>query len=81
VPMFGDDEAAKAESKIKATSLIKYVDEYLKSASTKFLSSNEILVGDIFVYKLLSNFPFYKEFERITEYMDAVKTHPINSEN
>ena len=81
VPMFGDDEAAKAESKIKATSLIKYVDEYLKSAPTKFLSSNEILVGDVFVYKLLSNFPFYKEFERITEYMDAVKTHPINSEN
>jgi glutathione S-transferase len=77
----GKTDEAKEESKEKTLVILKYLDEYLKNYPTKFLSSNEILVGDIFVNKLLQMIPFVSEFENIAAYMDAVKEHPIISGN
>ena len=77
----GQTDEVKEESREKTLVLLKYLDEYLKNCPTKFLSSNEILVGDIFVNKLLQMIPFASEFEEIAAYMDAVKEHPIISGN
>lgn len=79
--MFSQDEALKKASSEKLDFLLNYIDNELKNKTTKYLSSDEILVGDIFVSKTILSLPNYgyeiSKYENVSAYLESVKTHPL----
>ena len=79
--LWGSTEEEKAKGHEKVQSYIDYFDNELKNRDTKYLSSDEILVGDIFVYKFFKQFEEFglsiEEKEHIGSYLESLKEHPL----
>ena len=72
-------EKARLDSMAKVLHLIGYVESCLQEGSTKFLSSNVVLVSDIFIYQILIHIPTLTQFPLVNRYFEAVQLHPIIS--
>jgi glutathione S-transferase len=72
-------EKARHDSMAKVLHLIGYVETCLQERSTKFLSSNVVLVSDIFIYHILIHIPTLTQFPLVNRYFEAVHLHPIIS--
>lgn len=72
-------EKARLDSMAKVLHLTGNVESCLQEGCTKFLSSNVVLVSDIFIYHILIHIPILTQFPLVNRYFEAVQLHPIIS--
>jgi glutathione S-transferase len=76
----GYDERERVQYASFTAQFLDYIEDYLSSANTKFLSSDSILVSDVFVCQVLQHVEELSKFQSLYKYFEAVKSHPIFAE-